>query len=708
VERIREIYRRAGRGQATVSYRVVDLPNGRLDVVYTINEGDKTGVKAINFVGNNAISGYRLRNVMTTTESNFLSFFKNSDIYDPDRLAADQELIRRYYLRYGYADFRIVNTDVTFDAAKGGYIVTITIDEGPQYRVGSVAVDSRLRDVGSDQLRRVVQTGGGQVYNAEAVERSLQLMTTEVAKRGYAFAQVRPQGNRNPADRIIDLVYVVEEGPRVYIERINVIGNNRTQDHVVRREFDVEEGDAYNKVLIDKAEKRLNALGYFKKVRITNEPGSAPDKVVINVFVEDQPTGQFSIAGGYSTADGFIGEIGVTETNFLGRGQRVTIKGSTGQYTRGIDFSFTEPFFMGYRLAAGFDLFSKYNDNSRYSAYIIDTTGGTVRVGVPITDEFTVGVRYSLYSQRIIIPNTAERPYFDCQTAVPGVVYNAGVDGIFGTGDDVLNCLNNGEASVAIKTARGRTITSLAGLSFSYSTLDNPRDPRNGFYSESRYDVAGLGGDSKFFRTSSEIRYYHELFENVVGFIRLQGGQIYPLGNNDQLRIVDHNFLGPNLVRGFAPSGIGPRDITNAANIAQGALGATTYYGGSVEMQFPLWGVPREFGLRGAVFADAGTAFGFKAGRKTRLDGTALPAGFQRWFDLNNNGNPDCVTTSAVPQFQNECIALADSRKIRSSVGVSLLWSSPLGPIRFDYAWVMSKAPFDRTQAFRFQGGASF
>ena len=327
VQRILEVYRRSGRGLAQVTPRVVDLPNGTVDVVYTIVEGDKTGVKEIRFVGNSQISSSRLRGVMQTTETNLLSFLKSSDVYDPDRIAADIELIRRYYLKNGYADFRVVSSDVQFDPNAGGYVVTIAVEEGPQYRIGNVNVDSRIPGVAAESVSGDVVTSAGSVYNADAVQKSVQAITIDVARRGYPFAQVRPVGTRDPATQTIGLGYVIEEGPRVYIERINVRGNTRTRDYVIRREFDLGEGDGYNQVLIDRAERRLNNLGYFKRVRISNEPGSAPDRVVVNVDVEDQSTGAFSISGGYSTSDGFIGEVAVSESNFLGRGQFVRLAG---------------------------------------------------------------------------------------------------------------------------------------------------------------------------------------------------------------------------------------------------------------------------------------------------------------------------------------------------------------------------------------------
>ena len=708
VQRILEVYRRSGRGLAQVTPRIVDLPNGRVDVVYTIVEGDKTGVKEIRFVGNNQISSSRLRGIMQTTEMNLLSFLKNSDVYDPDRIAADLELIRRYYLKNGYADFHVVSSDVTFDPNAGGYIVTISVDEGQQYRVGSVNVDSRIPEISADTVSGDVATSAGSVYNADAVEKSLQAMTTNVARRGYAFAQVRPVGTRDPATGTINLGYVIEEGPRVYIERINVRGNTRTRDYVIRREFDLGEGDAYNKVLVDRAERRLNNLGFFKRVRISNEPGSAPDRVVVNVDVEDQSTGAFSISGGYSTADGFIGEVAVSETNFLGRGQFVRLAGQLGQRTNGVDFSFTEPYFLGYRMAAGIDLFSKFTDQTKYARYENRVTGGQLRLGLPFTEEFSVTLRYSLFQQDLKIPNDYKQPYNDCSLPLPGyTVLNAN-----GTPNRFF-CEGNGEASLAIKESQGRTLTSLAGLTFNYNTLDNNKDPRNGFYAEVKTDFAGLGGDSRYFRATGDIRYYRELWEDIVGIARVQGGHIVGFGDKGtagsggDLRIVDQFFLGPSLVRGFETNGIGPRDISSYDTNAN-ALGGTTYYGGSLEVQFPIFGLPRDLGLKGAIFADAGSLFGYKGPTTFDVNGNSIIDGYSPTLGCQRD-----------PNVSQECIVVRDSKTIRSSVGASILWSSPLGPIRFDYAIALSKDDGilaangakiggDRTQAFRFSGGTRF
>lgn len=701
VERIREVYRRAGRGAAQVSYRLVDLPNGKVDVVFTINEGDKTGVKEIRFSGNRAFSSGKLVGLMTTTEMNFLSFLKNSDVYDPDRISSDLELIRRYYLKNGYADFRVLSSDARLDVAQGGYIIDVAVEEGPQYRISSVNVNSRLPDVPGDQLMSRVRVAPGDVYNGDAVEKSIEALTREVARKGYAFSQVRPRGDRNPGAQTVAIDFVIEEGPRVYVERINVRGNTRTRDYVIRREFEIGEGDAYNRVLMDRAERRLNNLGYFKKVRVTNEPGSAPDRVVVNVDVEDQPTGNFSVSGGYSTSDGFIAEVAVSESNFMGRGQFVRLSTTLGQRTKGVEFSFTEPYFLDTRIAVGFDIFAKHNSVSRYNMYETTTVGGTLRAGIPITDEITLAPRYSLAQTRLNIPNTFRYPYNDCTYPIwgltPGTIPTLPAS-IF------YNCAMNGEASIALKSQQGTTLTSLIGYTLSYNTIDNPKRPMNGVYAALNQDFAGLGGDSRFVRTTGEFRYYHELFDDVVGFVRLQGGNMFGVGGY-KLRVTDQFNLGPSLVRGFAPGGIGPRDISNPFNWRGNSLGGTNYLGASVEAQFPIWGLPRELGLRGAVFADAGTLWGYKG----RTNFTSL-ADVINYGPATIAAGGGCVAPYSAPWFgPGSCLQVGgDTKKIRASVGGSVLWDSPMGPIRFDFAKAVSKSKFDQTQFFRFSGGASF
>src|ERR1043165_2138632 len=451
VQRIVEIYRRSGRYDIRVEPKIIERPNNRVDLVFEINEGGKTTVKEIDFVGNRAYSGWRLRDVIKTGQANILSFLKNNDLYDPDRIEADRELLRRWYLKNGYADVRIVSAVAEFDPRRNGFVLTFTIEEGDRYSFGSVDIQSNVRDVDVGALRSKLRFSPGSVYNAEAIEKSTEEMTLEVTKRGYAFAQVRPRGDRNFATHQINIVFAIEGGARAYIERINVRGNTRTRDYVIRREFDIAEGDAYNKVLIDRAERRLKNLNYFKSVKITNEPGSSSDRVIINVEVEEQSTGEFSVAGGYSTSDGFVAEVSVGERNLLGEGKSARASVTYGQRTRGVEFSFGEPHFLDYRLALGSLLVSPQQP-----------IGGGFRFGIPIREDLAIQLRYSAYQQRIDL----DQIFRDCNNINP----NFGLDPLnpatyptpvaFGSSPattppagytGLTNCYQNSEASAATK-----------------------------------------------------------------------------------------------------------------------------------------------------------------------------------------------------------------------------------------------------------------
>ncbi len=525
---------------------------------------------------------------MMTAESGIMSWLKSNDVYDADRLNADQEAIRRLYLRNGFVDMRVLSARADFDQAANAFTITIEIEEGPQYRVGSVDVQSNIRDVDGGTLRGAVKTQQGAVYNVELVDKSLEDITLEVARRGYAFAAVRPRGERDPSTLTVNLVYVVEEGPRVYVERINVRGNTRTQDRVIRREFDMAEGDAYNRVLVDRAERRLKNLGYFKDVKITTEPGSAADRVIVNVEVQDQPTGAFSIAGGYSTADGFIAEASVEERNFLGRGQFVRLGGTFGQRSRGVNFSFTEPFLFDYRLAGGFDLFWRQVNRSSWQPFESRSYGGTLRLGIPVTEQFAVQLRYSAVAQRISVQDSqincynsygdnltrytmADGQVFDradgnapagtVNTAQPLYRDAGGLATTTNTGAR-FSCLADGEVSSAIRAINGRDrFISMFGYSLIYSNLDRAINPSQGLYAELRQDAAGAGGDARFLRTTFDGRYYHDLTNDWIALLRLQAGHIGGIGK--KLDAIDQFFMGPELVRGFQTAGIGPRDFAS-------------------------------------------------------------------------------------------------------------------------------------------------
>ncbi len=405
VQRIIEIYHRNGRFDVKVDPKIIELPNNRVDLVFEITENKKTGVREIRFVGTHAFSNGRLKDVIKISESNWLSFLQSTDIYDPDRVEADRDLLRRFYLKNGYADVRIVSAIGEYDPAKKGFIVTFNIDEGSQYRVGTVDVISNVHSIDPASLRGSLKIGAGSIYNADLVEKSIESMTIEAAKRGYAFASVRPRGDRDFERKLINLTFVLDEGARAYIERINIRGNTRTRDYVIRREFDLGEGDAYNRALIDRAERRLKNLNYFKTVKITNEPGSAPDRVVINVDVEEQPTGEFSISGGYSTSDGFLASASVADRNLLGRGQFAKASVTYGQYARGFELNFAEPYLLGYRMAGGIDLFARQTLANSYASYNTQTVGVNLRLGFALSEEIAFAPRYSIYRQEISLPD---------------------------------------------------------------------------------------------------------------------------------------------------------------------------------------------------------------------------------------------------------------------------------------------------------------
>jgi outer membrane protein insertion porin family len=685
VQRLIEIYHRSGRFDVSVVPKVIDLPNNRVNLVFEIKEGEKTGVKDIDFIGNHAYSSGRLKRVIKTAESGLFSFLQTTDIYDPDRVEADRDLLRRFYLSHGYADVRIVSAVGEYIPAKKGFIVTFTIDEGNQYHVGTIDVVSNVHTIDPQSLRGRIKLSPGNVYNADLVQKSVEAMTIEAAQRGYAFATVHPRGDRNFEKRIINLAFVVEEGTRAYIERIDIHGNTRTRDYVIRREFDITEGDAYNRALIDRAERRLKNLNYFKTVKITNEPGSAPDRVVVDVNVEEKPTGEFSIAGGYSTSQGFISSVSVADRNLMGRGQFAKATVSYGQYSQGVQLSYVEPYFLGYRMAGGIDLFYQQNLSNSFQSYNTQSIGTNLRLGFGLTEELSIQPHYSIYQQKVSLPSNLD----NC-TAPAGEMFAGGTPAGYHLhgfpvtpGDE---CYSDGEASLPIRKelAAGPVLVSLLGYTTAYNTLDNNTSPTSGLFVKFTQDFAGIGGDVNFIRSSVDARSYYELIPDVVGVLHLQGGHLAGWGDKD-LRMLDQFQMGPNLVRGFAPNGIGPRDLTPGTT--NDALGGSLYWGASAEAQTPLYFLPKEVGIKLGAFVDAGSLWSYKGPTSWDVTGESLQVGLDKFSD------------------------------IRSSAGVSLIWDSPLGPLRFDFAYPITKycavgsagnQVCDVTQFFRFSGGTTF
>ncbi|WP_354137952.1 outer membrane protein assembly factor BamA [Bradyrhizobium sp. LB11.1] len=705
--RIAEIYRRSGRYDVAVTPEIIEQPNNRVDLIFTVNEGAKTSVKSIEFVGNTAFSSYRLRDIIKTHESNLLSFLSSGDIYDPDRVEADRDLIRRFYLKNGFADVQVVAALTEYDPEKKGFNVTFKIEEGQQYRVGSLDFRSSIPNFDPSSLRAFSRVNVGSLYNVEAVEKSVEEMQIEASRRGYAFAVVRPGGDRNFDAHTVSVVFNVDEGPRTYIERINIRGNTRTRDYVIRREFDISEGDAYNRALVDRAERRLKNLDYFKTVKITTEPGSSSDRVVLIVDLEEKSTGDFSVSGGYSTTDGALAEVSVSERNLLGRGLFAKASVTYGQYARGYSLSFVEPYLLDYRVALGLDVYQRTQLSNSYISYGTKTLGFSPRLGFSLREDLALQLRYSIYQQEITLPSylaNCNNNQFLADGVTPNPAFNpspafANASGIaLDPATNGLGCYNDGEASLPVRKelAGGKTLTSALGYSLTYNTLDNNKNPTDGLIIDFKQDFAGVGGDVSYLKTVADAKYYQSLVSDLVGLVHLQGGILNKIGSND-LRMLDHFQMGPNLVRGFAPNGIGPRDLNPFGT--QDALGGTKYWGASLELQMPFWFLPKEVGLKGAVYADAGGLFDYQG-----------PTTWSLTNEMTTTRNSGCTPSTTNPVSAGTCTGLVydNGNVVRSSVGVGLIWASPFGPLRFDYAVPLTKGKNDRTQEFRFGGGTSF
>ncbi|MEM9357462.1 MAG: outer membrane protein assembly factor BamA [Pseudomonadota bacterium] len=635
-QRILDVYRRQGRFAATVEPKLIELGDSRVNLVFEIREGVATKVQSINFIGNSAFSDSQLRDIITTTQSGWLDFLTSGGIYDPERLKLDRELLRQYYLKNGYADARVLSANAELDRDGTGFFITFTVEEGPRYTFGDVRIENSLPELRPETLQSYMLTKSGAVYNASHIDKTVEKLTLAVAEQGFAFARVRPRAERDPVARQIHLTYVVDEGARIYIERINVVGNGRTKDHVIRREIRLVEGDAYNPLLIDRAKKRLQNLGFFKKVETRRRPGSARDRVIVDFVIEEQPTGELSFGGGYSTSEGVIGDISITERNLMGNGQFLRLKFSGSLSRAQVDLSFTEPRFLDKNLSAGFDLFHKEVDLTDESSYKSRKTGGNLRLGAPLSENIWVSAHYRLTRDEL----------FDVES----------------------------DASLAVAEAEGTQITSLLGGSIRYDTRNHPRNPNRGLYFQVGSDFAGVGGDVQYVRVQGEGRAYYPLFNKVTLVGRVVAGHIEGWGD-DGVRLLDLFYKGGETIRGFDKSGIGPRDLNT-----DDALGGTTFWAATAEVRFPLPYLSETLGMSGAVFADAGSLFGAGDGAESATQG--------------------CGVANAV--------CLVDDNTLRASVGASIIWNSPLGPLRVDYAHVLQSEEYDDEQSFRFGAATKF
>ena len=563
VTRLLEIYRRSGRFAASVQPKVIQLPQNRVDLVFEIDEGPSTGIRSITFLGNHVYSAANLKEVISTKESRWYRFLSNDDTYDPDRLTYDRELLRKFYLTQGYADFRVVSAVAELTPDRAGFMITFSIEEGARYHFGKIDVTNELKDVDPNLLRALLTVKQGDWYNADQVDKSITAISDVLGDRGFAFVQVTPNVQRNVATKTIDVAFTVKEGPEVYVERIDVTGNVRTQDRVIRREFRLVEGDAFNASKLHRSEQRINNLDFFKKVTITNTQGSAPDKTVIRAEVQEKSTGEFQVGVGYSTTDGPLANVGIHERNLLGRGNDLRIDTTIAFKTQQVDLAYTEPYFLDRNVAAGFDIFALQRDNQSTSGYSQVSYGTSLRAGYQFSEPLRQTLSYTLRQ-------------------------------------DTIKDIAAG-SSIFIQQQAGTRLASIAGEQTLYDKRDSRQKPTAGYYIQQSTDLAGLGGQVYFLRNGINAGYYYTVAPKWVAQVTGEAG--YIVGLKDKVRIEDRYFIGGDNLRGFATGGIGPRDI-----VAGDSLGANAYWLGSVQLGMPL-GLPKEFGLTGHVFSDFGTAW---------------------------------------------------------------------------------------------------
>ena len=562
VTRIVEIYRRSGRFAATVEPKIIRLPQNRIDLVFEINEGPETGILHISFIGNKRFRDSRLRDEILTKESVWYRFLSTDDKYDPDRLTFDRELLRKFYLSEGYADFRVISAVAELTRSRTGFFITFTVEEGERYRFGTVDIESTLRDLSAEQLLEQVGTVSGEWYDADLIEETIQELTDTVGTLGYAFVDIRPRTKRDSENRIVDLTYEIAEGPRVFIERINVSGNFRTLDEVVRREFRLVEGDAFNAAKIRRSLQRIQNLGFFETVDITDMPGSIGDKTIIDVTVTEKSTGELTFGAGISSTEGPLANVAIVERNLLGRGQSLSVGFTLSGRSQHVNLSFTEPYFLDREIAAGFDIFNSDIDLTDEGTFDENKLGFVLRAGYPITEQFRHSVRYKLQRSKI---------------------------------EDV-----DVDASPLIAIEAGSRITSAVGHTLLYDLRDSVFDPREGYVVRLEQDIAGLGGDAKYLSHRLTAAYYYPIIDDLIGSLKGSAGNVFGIFG-ETVRIDERFFIGGAQIRGFDTAGLGPRDIRT-----NDPLGGNTFFAGSAELSFPV-DVVSDFDIRGRIFSDIGT-----------------------------------------------------------------------------------------------------
>lgn len=727
VARIIELYKRQGRFAATVEPQLVRLDQNRVDIVFEINEGPRSRVRQINIIGNEAFSDGQLRGEMATRVRGLTTILSSNTTYDPDRLAYDQQKLRQFYLTQGYADFRVVSAVAELTSDRQDFIITYVVEEGERYRFGDVTVESNIRDFSAEGLRQNLPMSAGDWYNAKLVEDTVESLSETAGLFGYAFAQVRPRFQRNRETRTMGITFQIAESPRVYVERIDINGNTLTQDKVIRREFRLNEGDAFNSFLVRRTQDRLNSLGYFQEnLEVQQRPGSTPDRIVLEANVEERPTGELSLSAGFSSIENFLLQGSIRQRNFRGMGQVLSAAVNYSSYSKSLELGFTEPYLFDRNISVAGNVYRRdlnsfnFINNNRETTFQQTTTGMQLQAGVPLNEFMSVLLRYSLSYDQVTLDRNIYYFNGSCDPLVAGRY---------------------------LCDAIGNRLTSMAGYSFIYDNRDSRLRPSRGRSLTVSQDFAGLGGDVRYIRTRAAGSSHWRVMGDFIFSTYLEGGYIHPLANNsntpgsDRIRLTDRFQLGEPQMRGFDIRGIGPRvirytdiDLTNTQSpvvnedrntTVDDALGGRAYYQGRAELEIPLGSGAREMGLRPSIFADIGAVWSVRDPSLTTL------ASFR---DTDGNYKTLCRNrTTGTTQFGTQAVVsgvptgefnicpdgfsgirpfderfFGDSWRPRIAVGIGVNWNSPFGPFRIDVSRALRTEPGDDTKTFTFNVGTQF
>jgi len=710
VGRIIELYRRQGRFAATVEPKLVQLDQNRVDLIFEIKEGAKSKVRQINILGNKVFSDGDLRSQMVTKQARWFRIFSSGTSFDPDRMAYDQQKLRQFYLTNGYADFRVASAVAELTPDRRDFVITYVVEEGERYKFGDVKVESDIRDLKPETLQSLVTVKKGDWYDAQKIENIVDSMTETAGLLGYAFADVRPEFNRDKDARTMGVTFQVAEAPRVYVERVEINGNTRTKDKVIRREFRLAEGDAFNSFKVKRSRDRIQSLGFFQdKLEIQQKPGSTPDKVILETNVQEKPTGELQVSAGFSSLEKFIVSLSITERNFRGKGQELRASVDYSTYSKSVDLGFTEPYLFDRNIALGGDVFRRdynsfnYIGEDRNTTYEQTTTGFQLRTATPLTEYWSFSLRYGLSQDKVSLDKQTFYTDGQCDPRLAGVY---------------------------LCDAIGDRTTSSIGYSFVFDNLNNRQRPTKGQRFSFSQDFAGAGGGVKYIRTRADAKKYWGLGDSGFIFsLGAEGGAIFGYGG-DTIRLTDRFFLGDPQIRGFDIRGVGPRVIrkpidsttglptTDKSQWTDDALGGKYYYTARAEMEIPLGSGAREMGLRPSIFADAGAVFGTKSPFSGHAKTNNVAAYSRPQYDSDGNrlylDSAGAITTAVTdtpydvsyPAYQEQFYG--NSAKPRLAVGFGISWNSPFGPFRIDIAKALLKEPGDDDKLFSFNIGTQF